>query len=60
MLATRYGLAAIDLVHAGKFDRLVVLKGNKIDSIPLADAIAKNRTVGDDYFEVVSSLQPKK
>jgi len=60
MLATRYGLAAIDLVHAGKFDRLVVLKGNKIDSIPLADAIAKNRTVGDDYFEVMSSLQPKK
>ena len=60
MLATRYGLAAIDLVHAGKFDRLVVLKGNKIDSIPLADAIAKNRTVGDDYFDVVSSLQPKK
>jgi 6-phosphofructokinase 1 len=60
MLATRYGLAAIDLVHAGKFDRLVVLKGNKIDSIPLADAIAKNRTVGDDYFDVVTSLQPKK
>jgi 6-phosphofructokinase 1 len=60
MLATRYGLAAIDLVHAGKFDRLVVLKGNKIDSIPLADAIAKNRTVTDDYFDVVASLQPKK
>ena len=24
MLATRYGVAAIDLVHAGKFGRLVV------------------------------------
>jgi 6-phosphofructokinase 1 len=60
MLATRYGLAAIDLVHAGKFDRLVVLKGNQISSIPLADAIAKNRTVGDDYFEVISGLQPAK
>jgi 6-phosphofructokinase 1 len=60
MLATRYGLAAIDLVHQGKFDRLVVLKGNQIDSIPLADAIAKNRTVGDDYFAVISGLQPPK
>jgi len=60
MLATRYGLAAIDLVHQGKFDRLVVLKGNQIDSIPLAEAIAKNRTVGDDYFTVISGLQPPK
>jgi phosphofructokinase-like protein len=60
MLATRYGLAAIDLVHAGQFDRLVVLKGNQIDSIPLAEAIAKNRTVGDDYFDLVTGLQPKK
>ena len=30
MLATRYGVAAIDLVHAGKFGRLVVLKGTEI------------------------------
>jgi 6-phosphofructokinase 1 len=60
MLATRYGLAAIDLVHAGQFDRLVVLKGNQISSIPLADAIAKNRTVGDDYFDVIRGLQPAK
>src|SRR6202034_2220930 len=48
MLATRYGLAAIDLVHAGRFGRLVVLKGTQISDIPLEDAIAKNRTVGED------------
>lgn len=60
MLATRYGLAAIDLVHEGKFGQLVVLKGNKIGSISIADAISKNRTVSDDYFEVVTGLQPKK
>jgi phosphofructokinase-like protein len=60
MLATRYGLAAIDLVHEGKFGQLVVLKGNQIGSIPIADAISKNRTVSDDYFEVVKGLQPLK
>ena len=59
MLATRYGLAAIDLVHAGKFGRLVVLKGTQISDIPLADAIAKNRTVGEDLFASVRGLQPK-
>jgi ATP-dependent phosphofructokinase / diphosphate-dependent phosphofructokinase len=59
MLATRYGLAAIDLVHAGRFGRLVVLKGTQISDIPLEDAIAKNRTVGEDLFAVVRGLQPK-
>jgi 6-phosphofructokinase 1 len=60
MLATRYGVAAIDLVHAGKFGRLVVLKGTAISDIPLEDAIAKTRTVGEDLIEVVKSLQPGK
>jgi len=58
MLATRYGVAAIDLVHAGKFGRLVVLKGTQISDIPLADAIEKTRTVGEDLLEVMRSLQP--
>ena len=59
MLASRYGVAAIDLAHAGTFGRLVVLKGTEITSIPLADAIARTRTVGEDLFAVVRSLQPK-
>lgn len=58
MLATRYGVAAIDLVHAGKFGRLVVLRGTQISDIPLADAIAKTRTVTPDLLEVMKSLQP--
>jgi 6-phosphofructokinase 1 len=60
MLATRYGVAAIDLVHAGKFGRLVVLHGTEITDIPLADAIAKTRTVGQDLLDVVTGLQPMK
>ena len=59
MLATRYGIAAIDLAHAGKFGRLVVLKGTAISDIPLEDAIAKTRTVGEDLLAVVKGLQPK-
>ncbi|HEX2917104.1 MAG TPA: 6-phosphofructokinase [Edaphobacter sp.] len=58
MLATRYGVAAIDLVHQGKFGRLVVLKGTQISDIPLADAIAKTRTVSEDLLEVMRGLQP--
>ena len=57
---TPSGVAAIDLVHAGKFGRLVVLHGTEITDIPLADAIAKTRTVGQDLLDVVTGLQPMK
>ncbi|HKO11631.1 MAG TPA: ATP-dependent 6-phosphofructokinase [Acidobacteriaceae bacterium] len=59
MLATRYGLAAIDLVHQGKFGRLVVLHGTKIEDIPLAEAISKNRTLDDSFLSIINSLEPK-
>ena len=59
MLATRYGSAAIDLVHAGNFGQLVVLRGTDITSIPLKDAIAKTRTIGDDLVELANGLQPE-
>ncbi len=59
MLATRYGLAAIDLVHQGQFGRLVVLRGTRIESIPLAEAISTNRTVDDTFLEILSGLEPK-
>ncbi len=58
MLATRYGVAAIDLVHAGRFGRLVVLKGTAITDIPLEEAIAATRTVGEDLMHVMRGLQP--
>jgi ATP-dependent phosphofructokinase / diphosphate-dependent phosphofructokinase len=58
MLATRYGLAALDLVHAGQFGRLVVLRGTEIKSITLAEAISKNRTVDDHFLEILKGLEP--
>jgi ATP-dependent phosphofructokinase / diphosphate-dependent phosphofructokinase len=59
MLATRYGLEAIDMVHRGEFGRLVVLHGTKIESIPLAEAISKNRTVDESFMQIIDSLEPK-
>ncbi|MDE3105885.1 MAG: 6-phosphofructokinase [Acidobacteriota bacterium] len=58
MLATRYGLAAIDLVHEGKFGELVVLKGTEITSIPIKEAISKNRTVHPELLKTIRGLQP--
>lgn len=59
MLSTRYGLAAIDLVHQKKFGRLVVLHGTHIEDIPLADAIAKNRQLDAEFLGILDGLEPK-
>jgi phosphofructokinase-like protein len=53
VLATRYGLGAIDMVHNGKFGEMAALRANKIISIPLKEAIAKNRVVDSETIEFV-------
>jgi ATP-dependent phosphofructokinase / diphosphate-dependent phosphofructokinase len=59
MLSTRYGLAAIDLVHQKKFGRLVVLHGTHIEDIPLADAIAENKQLDAEFLGILEGLEPK-
>ena len=59
MLATRYGIGAIDLVHAGRFGRMVALKGNDITSVPITEAIARTRYVNQELIDVASSLLDK-
>jgi phosphofructokinase-like protein len=59
MLATRYGIGAIDLVHEGKFGRMVALKGSNITSVPIADAISSTRYVSQEFIDVAESLREK-
>jgi ATP-dependent phosphofructokinase / diphosphate-dependent phosphofructokinase len=56
VLASRYGIGAIDLVHKGKWGQMVALKGNHIGSVPLADALSKNRRVDDELISVAEGL----
>jgi phosphofructokinase-like protein len=56
VLATRYGLGAIDMVHRGEFGRMAALRSNKITSITLKEAISRNRTVDDETIEMVGGL----
>jgi 6-phosphofructokinase 1 len=59
VLATRYGLGAIDMVHRSEWGKMAALRGNKIQSIPLADAIASNRKVDSDMIEVANGILEK-
>jgi phosphofructokinase-like protein len=52
VLATRYGIVAIDLVHNGQFGRMVSLQGNKIVSVPLKDVVGKLKTVDLGLYEI--------
>jgi len=52
VLATRFGVAAIDLVHKENFGRMVALRGNKIVDVPLEEAVAQLRTVDKDFYEI--------
>jgi len=59
VLATRYGLGAIDMVHRGEFGCMAALRANKIVSITLSEAISKNRVVDDEMIQIVDGLFEK-
>lgn len=52
VLATRYGIAAIDLVQKGQFGRMVALQRNKIVSVLLKDVVGKRKTVDLELYEM--------
>ena len=54
VLATRYGVAAIDLVHEGTFGCMVALKGNKIVPVLLKDVAGKRKTVDLELYDIAS------
>ena len=56
VLATRFGLAAADLVQSGGFGRMVALRGNEIVDIPLAEAVAQAQEAGRKYITVASRV----
>ncbi len=59
VLATRYGLGAIDMVHRGEFGKMAALRGNKIISIPLAEALASNRKVDKEILDAAAGILDK-
>lgn len=52
VLATRFGVAAIDAVHDGAFGDMVALQAAKIVRVPLAEAVGELKTVDPDLVDV--------
>jgi 6-phosphofructokinase 1 len=56
ILATRYGVAAMELVHTGSFGRMVALRGNEITSIPISEAVAHLKTVDPAFYSIAKAV----
>ena len=52
VLATRFGVAAIDAVHDGGFGQMVALQAGSIVRVPLEAAVGELKTVDDAFFSV--------
>ena len=52
VLGTRFGIAAIDLVHEGNFGKMVALRGQNIVAIDLQEAVSKLRTVDMGLYDI--------
>jgi phosphofructokinase-like protein len=52
VLATRFGIAAIDAVEERDFGTMVALRGDAIVRIPIADAVGASKTVDPELFAI--------
>jgi len=52
VLATRFGVAAVELIKNGNFGKMVALQGDKIVPVDLKDAVSKSKTVDMNLYEI--------
>jgi len=52
VLATRFGIAAVELLKDGNYGKMVALKGNKIVSVGLEEAVSKLKTVDMELYDI--------
>ena len=56
VLATRFGVAAIDAVHDQAFGQMVALRADSIVRVPLQDALKELKTVDPGLFHGVAEI----
>src|SRR6202022_917199 len=56
ILATRFGVAAVDLIAQGGFGKMVCLRNERIEAVSIADAVGQLKTV-NPYGEIVNTAR---
>lgn len=57
VLATRLGVAAVELVHEGRFGHMVALRGNRITALPLEEGLSGKHTLDLSLYELAGLFQ---
>ena len=56
VLATRFGIAAVDAASEGRWGQMAALRGQSVELVALADAVKELRTVPDADFDVAETF----
>jgi ATP-dependent phosphofructokinase / diphosphate-dependent phosphofructokinase len=52
VLATRFGVKAVESIKNEKYGTMVALQGNKIVNVPIEDAVATSKTVDKELYDL--------
>src|SRR5712691_1103455 len=52
ILATRLGIKAYEMIRDGKWGEMAAIRGNKIISVPLAEAVGELKRLDEDIYRV--------
>jgi 6-phosphofructokinase 1 len=55
LIASAFGVRAVDLIHQGKFDRMVAWSGETVIDVPMADVAGKTRAADVHGIEVMTA-----
>ncbi len=56
ILATRYGIAAVELIQKKDFGKMVALRGNQIVAVSLEEGVTRSKTIDMDIYEIASTF----
>jgi 6-phosphofructokinase len=56
ILATRLGVGAVDLLLAGRFGEVAVLRGSTVTGIPLSEAVGSTKVVTPDWLDLLHTF----
>lgn len=56
VLATRFGVHAVEMILRGEYGRMVALKGTTISSVPLEEIADKYRPIDDEIYQTAKTF----
>ncbi len=56
VLATRFGIKAVEMIREKKFGQMVSLKGDKLVDVPIEEAVERLKTIDIELYEIAKTF----